>query len=167
VLGLRDLYLEIVNWYVVELRRFLGARLRSVCLFGSVARGDFTRESDIDVLVVAENLQEDIGMRYRTLGKLGLGVRATGWAEQLRCLGYSTNISPVYLTPEEADRHPPVLLDIVEDGVIVFDENGFLAGVLSQIRERLRELGARRVRTAKGWYWVLKPDAELGEEIRI
>jgi len=40
--------------------------------------------------------------------------------------------------------------------------------VLERLRRRLRELGARRVVVpGKGWYWILKPDAEFGEVIRI
>lgn len=56
---------------------------------------------------------------------------------------------------------------MVEDGVMIYDKEGFLKGVLEQIAERLRELGAKRVWTKKGWYWVLKPDARLGEEVEV
>lgn len=165
--AVKRLYMELVEEYASMLRDSLGDGLRSVCLFGSIARGDFERGSDVDLLVVAEGLPEDVGSRHSMFGDLRARIASTEAARGIRELGYSAATSEVYLTPEEAERHPPIMLDIVEDGIIVYDRDGFLRRVLERIGARLRELGARRIRTGKGWYWVLKPDAKLGEEIRI
>ena len=86
---------------------------------------------------------------------------------RLRSEGRSAFISDVYLTPEEAESHPPILLDVADHGVIAYDREAFLAGVLEDIRERLKQLGARRVRARKGYYWVLKPDAKPTEVVEI
>jgi hypothetical protein len=51
--------------------------------------------------------------------------------------------------------------------VIVYDNGGFLAAVLEDIRERLRELGARKVLTEKGYYWILKPHAKPTEVVEV
>nr|WP_202798144.1 hypothetical protein [Methanocella conradii] len=56
---------------------------------------------------------------------------------------------------------------MVEDAVIVYDKDGFFGKVLEKVRERLRELGSRRIRMGKKWYWVLKPDYHFGDVIRI
>jgi hypothetical protein len=37
---------------------------------------------------------------------------------------------------------------------LIYDD-GFLAGVLEDIRKRLKQLGARKVTAKKGYYWVL------------
>lgn len=42
--------------------------VRAVVVFGSVARGDFTTHSDVDVLVVADRLPEDYRSRLDVLG---------------------------------------------------------------------------------------------------
>jgi len=76
-------------------------------------------------------------------------------------------VSPIILTPEEASKHPPIMLDMVDDGIILYDKDAFLEGTLDDIRRRLEELRARKVKTRKGWYWILKPDARLGAEVRI
>jgi hypothetical protein len=50
--------------------------------------------------------------------------------------------------------------------VLLFDD-GFMERVLERLSARLRELGARRVRTKRGWYWDLKPDYRFGEVIEL
>jgi len=46
-------YRKLVDEYVGLLKKHFGSRLYSVCLFGSVARGCASADSDIDFLVVA------------------------------------------------------------------------------------------------------------------
>jgi predicted nucleotidyltransferase len=42
-----------------------GERLRGVIVFGSVARGDNTDESDIDLLVLLDRIDDDVAERDR------------------------------------------------------------------------------------------------------
>lgn len=165
--NIREFHLRLSGEYAAMLQKFLGGKLRAVCLFGSAARGDFKKDSDIDLLVIADELPEDVGSRHSMFNQLRMEISSSDTAKKLRNLGYSTSISEIYLTPDEAEKHPPIMLDIVEDGIIIYDVDNFLRKVLKEIKERLLTLGARRVQTSKGWYWVLKPDARLGEEIRI
>ncbi len=44
--------------------------------------------------------------------------------------GYLLDFSPIILSPEEAKRKPPILLDLVEDAVILYDKNEFLKSTL-------------------------------------
>ncbi len=55
---------------LLELRRALikkyGGRLKKIVLFGSYARGDYTSDSDMDVLIVLE----DLNSGYKEISKL-------------------------------------------------------------------------------------------------
>ncbi|WP_456369952.1 nucleotidyltransferase domain-containing protein [Geoglobus sp.] len=51
---------EAISEFIKILRESFGESIAKVILFGSVARGDFTDESDIDVLVVGDVRLEDI-----------------------------------------------------------------------------------------------------------
>lgn len=44
----------ILNKYVSELEKIYGAYLKSVILYGSYARGDFSEESDIDIMILLD-----------------------------------------------------------------------------------------------------------------
>jgi hypothetical protein len=80
-------------------------------------------------------------------------------------MGYPTTFSEIILTPDEVKKHPPILLDIVEDGTILYDDNDFLFSIIDEVKGRLKRLGAKRIQLEHGWYWLLKPDAKFGEEI--
>ena len=147
------------SWLVKGLLDEFGDRLVSIAIYGSAARGEAGEGSDLDVLVVVEGLPEDLGERLRSSGRVARKVRPPPGAPR--------PVSAVLLTPEEVERRPPILLDVVEDAIILYDRDGFLSRVLQRLRERLRELGARRVRTERGWYWILKPDAEFGEVAKV
>jgi hypothetical protein len=71
-------------------------------------------------------------------------------------------------SPAEAQHRSPLYLDIVEEGILVFDRDGFFEAVLAGMRTRMRELGSRRVFLSDGtWYWDLKPDFRFGEIVEI
>lgn len=93
--------------------------------------------------------------------------RIETFLESLQKEGMNTYISPVFKTPEEAEMGSPLFLDMVEDASILFDRNGFFSKVLERLRNRLKELGSKRVWKGNAWYWVLKPDYKPGEVIEL
>ena len=64
--------------YAGEIREHFGGRLRGIRLYGSAARGDWTPESDIDVLVLLDHVAGEDGdwivNRAVSLGLLGSGL---------------------------------------------------------------------------------------------
>ena len=53
------------------------------------------------------------------------------------------------------------------DAIILYDKNQFFTKILQKLKERLKELGAERVRMGKKWYWVLKKDSKFGDTIEL
>jgi predicted nucleotidyltransferase len=139
----------------------LGPHLVSMVLFGSVARGAAHGSSDIDLLIVADDLPFSLTERARPLRRAWDRVRAE---RGLPAVDWNL----VVKTRSEAAYHSPLYLDIVEDGILLVDRGGFFRGVLDAMRARMRTLGSRRVYMPDGsWYWDLKPDYRFGEVVEI
>ncbi len=68
---------------VEEYSRWVREKLtvRLLILFGSLARGDWTESSDIDILVVADELSDDVGENYIQLKQY-----------MIEPIGYNTDI---------------------------------------------------------------------------
>jgi predicted nucleotidyltransferase len=98
---------------LAELRRgyeqLYGARLTSLILFGSQARGDAEPGSDIDVLVVLKgrvNAYEEI--------------QRTSQFDADLCMKHSIVIACVYISEEEyLRRQGPLLRNVRREGVLV------------------------------------------------
>jgi len=135
--------------------------LVSIVLFGSVARRQARPTSDIDVLLVADGLPRSRAERRQPFldaweaARVARGLPSIEW-------------NVIVKTPDEATYRSPLYLDMTEDAILVHDRDGFFEKVLAGMRERMRELGSRRVHLPDGsWYWDLKPDFRWGEVVEI
>ena len=145
--------------------RHYGSRLVSVVVFGSMGRRTFRHDSDLDLLIVADDLPAGRVARVQEFAAVEAALEPR-LAEGRTC-GFDTVCSPVFKTPDEVTAGSPLFLDMVEDARILFDRDGFFAGVLTRLRERLARLGARRIWRGNAWYWDLKPDYRPGEVFEL
>jgi predicted nucleotidyltransferase len=143
-----------------------GTELVSVVLFGSWARGAATPVSDIDVLIVAEDLPRG---RTRRLAPFERVEADTEVARQEVWRGSAEipELSPVFRTPEEVRQGSPLFLDMTEWCRILWNRDGFFASYLEELRQRMKRLGTRRRRAKGGSYWEYKPDLEPGEVVEL
>lgn len=162
---LRERFTEIVERTLKASIDHYGDRLLSFVIFGSVARGTMRPDSDIDLLLVVNDLprgrlarMDDFRLLERTL--------ETQIQDAARD-GIHTDLSPLLKTPEEVEQGSPLFLDMTDQAKILLDRNGFFADHLDNLRKRLREQGAKRVRLGGGYYWILKPDLAPGEKIPL
>jgi len=162
------LYNEYLNLIVGLLKARLGEGLVSAVLFGSVARGEANEGSDVDLLVVSDNFKGSFGERLQLFQEVERVLHNSDPRIQLRKRRLGTLISPIPLRRGEVERHPPILLDILTDGIILYDKDGFIRTHLNRLEKRLKKLKARKVQLPGGkWYWDLKPDYKLGEVVEV
>jgi predicted nucleotidyltransferase len=137
-------------------------RLVSFCVYGSVARGEAKPTSDLDVLLVSDDFSGSIASRLDFLSLVD--EETSEEVGFLRRNGHTTAVSFMPLRKDEAVADPILFLDLAVHSKILFDEGGFLRGVLARLRGRLDLAGARRVETEKGWYWDLRPGFVPGQQ---
>jgi hypothetical protein len=89
--------------------------------------------------------------------------------EYLQMERLNLGLEPCFLvfTVEEIKKHPPILIEISQEGIILFDSEYFLNKQLIEVRETLEKLGAVKKTTPHGHYWILKPGLKFGEVIRV
>ena len=162
---LAEPYKTIILRLLDELLKFFGDKLVSLIVYGSVARGDYRKDSDIDLLVIIDGLPKSKFKRVELF--LEVEMKLDSLLNKLFNEGYAVTFSPVIKTPEEACRVSPLYLDMVEDAVIIYDKNDFFKKIIDKLRVNLKRLGAERVWIGNRWYWRLKKDYKFGEVINI
>ena len=113
---------------------------RLIVLFGSHARGDYTDESDIDVLVVSDMLPRDPRQSFEEL--------FDPREPRITPIGLNTEVFLSKLRKGE-----PFILEILEDGrVLCMDEKFYeeIARVFTEVRRRY-------VRRGRAWIRVGEP----------
>ena len=162
---MREPYKTLIEKLVEALKRRYRDRFISLIVFGSIARDEMRKDSDIDLLLVIDSLPKRRLERQKEFMEVEKEVER--YLDKLFDEGYFVDFSPIIKTPKEAMRISPLYLDMVEDALIVYDKDDFFRKILQNVRSRLKELGSKRVRMGKRWYWILKPDYRFGEVIKI
>lgn len=132
----------------------LGASLRSVVVFGSVARQTPHAGSDIDLLLIVRPLPKGRGPRADLAASI-TGVWDARGDDR-------PELSLVLRTPDEVRDGFALLLDIIHEGKVVFDPEDEAHVLLAEWRAALQRQGARRVQTGDTWHWDLgRPEEEV------
>ena len=155
---------ELLAEVVFACRAHYGSRLRAVAVFGSVGRETPRADSDVDLLVVAD-LPD--GRMARVDDFRSVERAAAGGLREARAAGLAPTLSPVFKTPAELDQGSLLLLDMTQDGRVLYDPDELLTGTLTRLEQRLAALGARRIWIGNAWIWDLKPDYQPGEVFEL
>jgi len=92
-----------------RLRDIYGDKLKDIILYGSYARGDFTEESDIDIIILLENMENVTTERERFFDSI--------WELDLK---YDVLISIIPFQKDEFEiRRLPLILNVKKEGILV------------------------------------------------
>jgi len=154
-------YETILNKFKRRLLTRFKDDLISLVLFGSVARGTARKESDIDMLIILKDAPNSYYERLKPVIDIELEMRKD-------VEGMPPILSSIILTLDEAKQNRNIFLDMIDHSVILYDTNDFFKNRLSELKNRLDQLGSKKVLLDDGtWYWNLKPDIVAGEIIEL
>jgi len=130
---------------VKRIKHRFGEDLRSIVLFGSMARGDFTESSDIDVLVIVQDSTDD----WRAMDKIVLELAEIGFE-----YGRSVHITLTDLSEIEVsiEHGSPLAFELYDTNKIVFDRDGFFEMQMEKINENMKKWGAKKIRKGE---WIV------------
>lgn len=112
-----------------------------IILFGSVAKGTFTKFSDIDIAVITDSDFLDY------LNYLNKSIKEIeNYQDILIKKGLSLYINPLIITKRDLGKLNPIYFDIVDDGVVLYQR----ADTVSNFFESLEKFKHKRINTASG-----------------
>jgi predicted nucleotidyltransferase len=124
-----------------SLRRYLirlAARLASishidgVLLFGSVAKGSYKENSDIDILILTKD-----GGGYHEVMKVinSLRVEADGLSDK----GLPSLVCPILIGMQDTKRFRPLYLDLADYGIILYERESALTDFINSVSRTKHE----------------------------
>jgi hypothetical protein len=154
--------LPIIEIAVDRILCSLGFDLISLVIFGSVARNKTKKESDIDLLVVADTLPEDYSRRVKLMNSIIFSKQIESWQKMLWEEKHEFPLFDIIpLLPLEANTTHPFYLDMAEDAVIVYDRNNFMERKLASLKKEFERLNVRRVNFEEGHFWIMDKGAVI------
>lgn len=142
----------------MDIRRFITEKLNALplkiigaAMYGSWAKGTQDKESDIDILVVSDEINPRRHRRGKEIATI----------KQHIALGDPLDI--LLLTSMECisnfKNHNPLFLDIAEEGVILLDENKFLSSLIEETRKYISEKELEKL--DDGWKFPMFDKREI------
>ena len=109
---------------------------RGILLFGSVAKGTFGWNSDIDLLIVTDAFGEDCFERLNKIYRFSKG--------KMEFFIYTVKeIEKMFL-----EKHG-LLLEALADGIALYDPDGLLGGLKDELKELIQARSL--IRLNRGW----------------
>jgi predicted nucleotidyltransferase len=102
---------EIIDVFKADLKKLYGDNLHSVILYGSLARGEETEESDIDLIVVLKEMS-DFWKEVRRIDELESSL------EEKNSFGVLISAIPLGLK-DMGETVTPLLLNVRKEGIVV------------------------------------------------
>ncbi len=112
-----------------------------VLLFGSVAKGTYNRNSDVDLLVIVE---KDKLKYYDITNTIKMHIESLRQPFLER--GYHFRISVSILEKEDINRFKPIYIEFSSDGIILYERNHFL----TEFIEKIKQIDYKRTFTQMG-----------------
>jgi len=130
---------ELIIELTTALKKEFNQNLISIAIFGSMVKGTLTTTSDIDVIVVCENLPKDWRARDKMVLELTEAIERK----------YSRPIHMNLLGKEEISMAghsiSPLMLEIYDVNEIVFDKDDYFKNLLTNLKATLKTLHAKKI----------------------
>jgi len=132
-------YREEVEMFVRKVASSL--KVHSIILYGSMARGDYGAGSDVDIIVISDNLPRNFDRRLRMLAELN------NTTAPIECLAYTPREFEIMLS-----RMHPTVLYALDEGIIIYDD-----GTTEEMKRKFNKLKQLGIVRKFRYGWKFQP----------
>ncbi len=147
-------YIPLIRKTITEIYEIFTSNLLAIILFGSIARGEAKSNSDIDLLIIVNNLPKSYFKRASILAQVVSKTRSERiklWSKKIY-----TSLQILAYTPEELKSFHSFYFDLAFDGIILYSRNGYAENFLNRVRKEIELMKARKIYTSRRkWYWII------------
>lgn len=154
-----------VTALIRKIKYFYGKDLVSLAVYGSYARRENKRSSDIDLLIIVDKVKSKGRLKRQSDFVKKIEMPLQNLAMKCYEEGISTDISSFILTASEAAVFNPLYLDMTEHCMIIFDKKKFLKTILEGVRGKMKKWGSKKLVNGNTWCWNIQPHHKIGEPI--
>lgn len=153
--------------YLTVLKDKFKNHLLSVILFGSVARGQWNKESDIDLLLILADETPSTPELNQELTEITIDFETKNVLLDAKGNILYCPIKEVAFLVKELEHFRTLFYDISVDGIIIYDRFKVGKNFQEKIRNRITEKGLKRVDAGDNiFYWKHKA-IKFGEIIEL
>lgn len=154
--------------FVEMLKKKYEKNLLSVILYGSIARGTWNLDSDIDLFLLFSNKIKEHEKLDKDVLKAIIEFEKTVHIINNNGIQIYTPIQELSLKLKDLDNFRTLFYDIGMDGIIIYDKDLIGTKFLEKIRVRIKEKGLERVFVGyNDFYWKRKENVKFGEIIDL
>lgn len=105
---------QIIEDYVIALKKLYGAHLKQIILYGSYAREDYTADSDVDIMILVDLPEEQLDIEIDALSELGFDYN----------IMYDIWLMPIVKNIDHFQywsQAYPFYANVVKEGVVLYD----------------------------------------------
>ncbi len=126
----------------------LAYKIIGIAAFGSRVTNEYRKESDLDLLVVASDIPEKRHRRGKAIAAL---------KQKLPPIPLDIILMTEEETISNFKNHNPLFLDISVEGVVLLDTGNFLAELIDEVREYIKNNNIQKIKD--GWIFPVKAGA--------
>ncbi|WP_422444838.1 nucleotidyltransferase family protein [Thermoanaerobacterium sp. DL9XJH110] len=156
-----SLHRQYLNGVLKRIHEYYGDLLLGLSIFGSYARRENRKNSDLDLLIILKKVP-GFSQRIREFVdnvELELESLAQKLYEEEDIL---CELSPYILSKEESLKFHPIYFDLVEYNKVVYDPEGIISHIIESTKNLMVRNGAKKVEYGNFWEWETEKGEFLG-----
>lgn len=144
-----------------------GNNLLSLVVFGSVARGKWSNNSDIDILLIFSENYLDKRKLSEILADIKIKFYEKNEIKNKDGINLYTPIQEIALFLKDLDNFRTLYYDIAMDGIILFDKNDTTQEFITKIKKRIKENNIKRIYINDNNFYWKRGKIKFGEIIEL